>query len=85
MLKAGPPFQPSDLFGEHKTARILTAGNCWGQQRKYPVISRSFQSLSGLEEIQTNVCIGPNQAAIYNAAARLGQGYDPALHYLKNN
>lgn len=34
MLKDRASFQPTDLFGEHKTARILTAGLSRGQQRK---------------------------------------------------
>jgi len=82
MLTAGTVKWPPDLFGEHKTARILTAGNSWGQQRKYPSISLSFPILAGRREIQTNVCIGPIRTAIYNAAARLDQGNDLALPYL---
>jgi|TARA_R100000935_G_scaffold15418_1_gene30716 hypothetical protein len=34
MLKDRAAISLPDLFGEHKTARILNAGNSWGQQRK---------------------------------------------------
>ena len=41
--------------------------------------------LTGFQKIQTNVCIGPIRASIYNAPARLGQGPITALHHLYNN
>ncbi len=34
MLQDRASIKPSNLFGEHKTARILTVGINWGQQRK---------------------------------------------------